>query len=163
MKYHVWFTTLIFYESAVWQKVTNLFSQSWQNCFWKFLIQDIEMMGNAWFLLSQVHTGLWLVRTLISWNCLHISVVSKRVDGTSCHCCVCSFVFFAYTAAAQTDGLWSWAALAVWRCPPAVPGVVGQPWWCHQQTIHWNRCLEGDHHYFNPVWSDKYPGQTIIL
>ena len=33
----------IFHESEVWQKITILFSQSQQDCFWKFL-QDIEVL-----------------------------------------------------------------------------------------------------------------------
>ena len=42
------FTVLLFHKSAVWWKFTILFSQSWQDCYWKFL-QDIEGVRISWF------------------------------------------------------------------------------------------------------------------
>ena len=53
------FTALIFHKSTVWWKFTILFSQSWQDCFWKFL-QDIEVVGNSQFYFQ----NLW---NLVFW------------------------------------------------------------------------------------------------
>ena len=45
------FTSVIFHESAVCMVI--LFSQSWQDCFWKFL-QDIEVVGISQFYFHKV-------------------------------------------------------------------------------------------------------------
>ena len=50
---------------------TILFSQSWQDCFWKFL-QDIKVVGNLWLYfhkVSEIHEKFSLVKKLCIRHC----------------------------------------------------------------------------------------------
>ena len=70
------FTTLIFHQSAVWWQFTIIFSQSWQDCFQKFL-QDIEVVGNLQFYFHDYFQNLWN----LLWKNNRVVMVYK--------CCIC--------------------------------------------------------------------------